>query len=50
MQGVNSVANEYNKISVSSAAVSTEQPRVLLSVVPVTITAENGLTASTYAF
>ena len=50
VQGVNSVSNEHNKISVSSAAVSTERPRVLLNVVPVTITAENGLAASTYAF
>ena len=38
------------KVPISSAAVATVQAKVLLNVIPVVISAENGNTVSTYAF
>ena len=38
------------KVPISSAAVATVQAKVLLNVIPVFISAENGNTVSTYAF
>ena len=38
------------KVPILSTAVATVQAKVLLNVVPVVITAENGNTVSTYAF
>ena len=38
------------KVPISSAAVATVQAKVLLNVIPVVISAENGKTVSTYAF